>query len=43
MDLNIISIGQAAGGPRKLFNKKRGPQATKFGNRWSIWWTFNIL
>src|SRR6218665_726346 len=33
--LNIFSIGQAAMGPRKIFNSKRGPQPKKFGNRCS--------
>jgi len=31
--LNIFSIGQAASGPRKIFNSKRGLQPKKFANR----------
>jgi len=34
MDLNIFSISQAARGPRRIFNSKRGPQPKKCGNRW---------
>jgi len=33
--LNIFCVGQAARGPRKIFNCKRGPQPKKFGNRWN--------